>query len=196
MGSSGGSASALPSGLLLAGPASGEYLTPAAHFGYGGSNSEGFTANKVMFAPVWNNAGRAFSAIVFRVASATGGAVPRLGIYQPDTNGKPGALVAGSTVVGDATSNGYKEVPFSGGNLTLAKGLYWLAYVNQGAAPSISRYNSYNDAGVFSSTQSHVDINAGTLRYVQTGVSGALPASATPTVEVFNNPPVLALKAA
>lgn len=62
-------------------------------------------------------------------ASGAGGTKVRLGIYEGGTNLYPGALLLPAGLV-DADSTGIKAITI---NQALTKGLYWLAYLTDGA---------------------------------------------------------------
>ena len=104
-------------------------------------------------------------------AGATGGSEGRLGIYadlDDGYGGAPGALVAGSDV-----SVATDAIAFVQGTIacTLNPGLYWLAFVSQTSAPSVTAVTGMVPAIGYEFTASM----AGRNGYYKASVSGALP---------------------
>lgn len=123
-------------------------------------------------------------------SAGTAGALIRLGIYEDNGDGIPGALVIDAGTV-DATTTGVKEIVIS---QALARGDFHLAAAVQGAAatrPTI-RAHSGSDAmfpaGHPTATQISAYPIAGSY---QTGVTGALPATAAITNPTTVPPRVL-----
>lgn len=151
------------------------YTTATPQSGQSGTN------NQITFATFFVDATTAFDQIGCNVA-ATGnaGAVIRLGIYNADATGIPSTLVLDAgTVVGDS-GTGLKTITIS---QTLAPGLYFLAAGVQSAATTAPTIwtNSTGQTVVQYPLPAAVS-NFGNFisGYYQTGVSGALPSTATP----------------
>lgn len=105
-----------------------------------------------------------------------------LGIYT-DSNGFPGTLIASTGTV-DCSTTGWKEAAFTGGDITLNRGLYWIARlsggntkfnglsashaypVNLGMAPADSTYD-----------QSTVGTGTHGVRYTYGSWPGSLPST-------------------
>lgn len=104
----------------------------------------------------------------------TAGAVIRLGLYADDGDGAPGTrILDGGTV--DGTILGGLEATIS---QAVAEGPLWLAAVGQGSPatqPTVRAVTGFV-AGIGTTSLSQ----ALAARYVETGITGALPATATP----------------
>lgn len=136
---------------------------------------------EMRFAPLILAKTNVFSAANVVVGTAQEGATVRLGVYAADANGDPGALVREFGTV-DASTTGTKSLTISGG-ITLAPGLYFMVAVNQGStAATISRYGyaTYNRPALHG--DNNVASTYGMMVRKQTGVTGALPATATPVM--------------
>jgi hypothetical protein len=116
--------------------------------------------------------------------------VVRLGIYA-ETAGQPSTLILDAGTI-DATSTGVKEITIS---QALSVGVVWLCAVPQGSATVAWRCA---DAGDVGGSVSNTNTNAsqqGRSVFVETAVSGALPASATPTTNGSNYRPRIFVRA-
>lgn len=108
--------------------------------------------------------------------AGTATSVVRLGIYS-DTDGAPDALLLDAgTVAGDST--GYKEITVSQA-LSVAT-LYWIVCVWQVAAVGVLRASGLGAGAPFVG-QNALSTDPRVCTYVQSSVTGALPATATPT---------------
>jgi hypothetical protein len=120
-----------------------------------------------------------FNRITARVAAGAASATLRFGIYY-DVSGVPDALFAGSEVSGvSAATSGNKSGTFGAAWAADANTYYWLAVVAQTASPTmfmITPSVSSQDIASPDTTVSPAGI------YTETGVTGALPAVATPTL--------------
>jgi hypothetical protein len=97
---------------------------------------------------------------IFTGATFSGSSTVRVGIYN-DTNGQPSTLLLDAgTVAPVAASAGYTITI----NQTLSTGFYWLAFCQQGTAPTASIYG-----GAASSTS-----QGGNLLFAATTVNGTL----------------------
>jgi hypothetical protein len=111
------------------------------------------------------------------VAGAAG-AVVRLGLYAQGSNGRPGALIVDAGTV-SSESTGIKEIAVT----ETVEGLVWTAVVAQGA---VSTLRSTAGAAIPNETA----LSAGSLALNvrsgprQTGVSGALPSTASASSDV------------
>lgn len=131
--------------------------------------------NQVDLTPFWCRRAQAFDRIGFLQATAAGaGGVTRLGIYNDDGNGAPGALRNDfGTVATDGT--GEKLITIAE---TLQPGLYWLAGVPQvGAVGQVPRLGPL---GLFGFSQSITAMGVANGFYRQTSVTGALPNPCVP----------------
>jgi len=139
--------------------------------------------NEVYYSPLVVNVEGTFQAIGTNVTAGGGaGATLRFGIYADNGSGSPGRLLLDSGPVA-ATGTGAISEAIS---QVLLPGVYWLAVVAQGSAstPTIEALYGGNPlVGMINLTDGNI---AG---YGQTGVAGALPASALVTADV--NPDAL-----
>lgn len=132
--------------------------------------------------------------IACRVTTAgSAGAVARMGIYQDDGTGYPGALVLDAGTVA-TTTTGVKEIVI---NQTLQPGLYWLVVGGQGAPATNTTFQT-NGTGVGSVNVSSLpqipgdDANdvfslLGVNNWVMSGETGALPSTWTATKLAASN---------
>jgi hypothetical protein len=109
--------------------------------------------------------------------AGSAGSVVRLGIYG-DTDGEPGTLLLDAgTVAGDST--GYKDITIS--QALSAGTLYWIAVVWQVAAVGTVRASGIGSGSEWIGQLAN-NTDPRTCAFVQTGVTGALPGTATPTL--------------
>lgn len=124
-------------------------------------------------------------AINHALTAAGAGSVVRLGIYN-STDGLPSTLVLDAGPNVDlSTAAGFKFIAIS---QTLTPGLYWLAAVPQITSGS----PTFTVAPPSIAVPSDGSVSAGTK--FQSGVTGALPATATPLAGNVSQPPVLYLR--
>ena len=71
-----------------------------------------------------------------------GTATVRLGIYN-NTNGQPSTLILDAGTVTPTAANTVYEITIS---QTLSAGFYWLAFCQQGTAPTTSSYTGFGGA--------------------------------------------------
>lgn len=134
------------------------------------------TLNELIFVPF--PVGEALTAdrITIGVQTAQATSVVRLGIYS-STDGWPGARVLDAGTV-DASTTGYKEITIS--QALDAGTLYWLAYCAQTAAGTlVLRAPGIGDGSVWVGGSSAAE-DPRVCSYKESGVSGVLPATATP----------------
>jgi hypothetical protein len=141
---------------------------------------QGGTSGTLTFAPFPVDTAATFNQIsVWLTAVGAAGSTARLGIYQDTGGGAPGALLLDAGTVATDGATGQLGITIS---QALAAGMYWLACVpvSSGTAPSIW----FNSAGQnFAMAPLPAELpNFGNFvsGYNQTGVTGALPATATP----------------
>jgi hypothetical protein len=130
--------------------------------------------NDMVFAPTIVSRTITVDRIAINVSVAEAGATPRLGIYSATSANRPGDLILDCGTV-DASTIGNKQITISA---TIPAGLFFLAVAHQGASSTLRLTNCTIDTGII---KGHTNLNAALLTapnsYLQTGVSGALPAS-------------------
>jgi hypothetical protein len=128
----------------------------------------------VVYSPLWITHDLTITQIGLRVITGAAGSLYRLGVYSADADGNPDALLLDAGTL-DASTAGHKGI--SGLSLALTAGEYWTAVVLQGATGATTR----TMAGAVMRRSMNSLVNATELRcqFQQTGVSAALPASAT-----------------
>lgn len=174
-------------GLNLSGIKAGRYLIPE------GTTAAYRMANGEMYvAAILIPAACTVDRISCKIADAAGsGGTTRLGIYSPDANNMPGALLLDAGTV-DATGTGVKEITIS---QALSAGWYWLAAVNQGAASPTANLYYFNDGSKVIRTNYLGAANfseSPQQSFTVSGVTGALPAN--PTFSATYNPVVVGLR--
>lgn len=113
-------------------------------------------------------------------ATATSNRI-KLGIYSNSSQNKPETKLAETSAIetGTGQSLGFKYGDIS---LTVSRGLYWLAFLNQGTVPSnfygYSFAEKFVSQGTFASPPTNVNIQF--YGFWQTGVTGDLPTSPSP----------------
>lgn len=150
-------------------PAVGEYLTaPASARSAGVVN-----ADRVYWVPVPITEPMSFDRIAAEVTTEAVSAVLRLGLFL-DASSDPGArLIDAGTI--DASSTGFKQITI---DVSVARGVLWLTSASQGVGGATAQYRrattsvSLPAASPAGSTHPQA--------WVQTGVSGAFPATAVP----------------
>ncbi len=132
--------------------------------------------DKVTYHPFPVGGERTFDRITCGVQTVgAAGSVVRLGIYE-STNGEPDTrLLDAGTVAGDTT--GYKEITIS--QALSANTLYWIAVVAQVAAVPILRAGAVGSGADWMGQETN-NSDPRACCFTQTGVTGALPATATP----------------
>jgi len=143
--------------------------------------------NEMRLSPFIVGENQTFDRIGQEVTTLGSTSVVRLGIYGVTSENYPGALLLDAGTI-DAGSTGGKEIVI---NQALTPGLYYLAAVAQVATCSVRSKNSVPDllgAPTLVYTNSTV--------YVETGVSGALPANFTGVVANATSAPKVELRAA
>jgi hypothetical protein len=168
---------------------SGSYLQPE-----GASGTQLLVADRLYFTPLWVPEARTTDGLYIDISAAGSGGSPtlRLGIYLPDANGRPGArLVDAGTAV--ATGTGFVSVALS---QSLSRGLHWMACAAQGASSTQPTVRSLAGFNRFVATPVTLVGGANRSGYHENSVSGALPATATPTLTVTTGVPHVLVKAA
>lgn len=134
------------------------------------------------------------------ITTAEASATPRLGLYAPGADGRPGALIVdGGTV--DASTTGQKIVTL-GAAAELTDGLVYFAIAWQGAATAL-RYTRRlwpsggpQGAVALSSNATHMLTSGGAWSYSLNSVSGALPDPAAGASVLNGNVPTMWLRVA
>jgi hypothetical protein len=145
--------------------------------------------NKVIYVPIRVRNTTTFDRIACEVTTAaTTGGVTRLGLYRSD-NGLPTTYVYRTTTL-DSTVTGEVGETFAA-PLVVEPGLYFVASVAQVAAPTYRASATYTE---YVSQASFLGAGVSNC-LVETGVSGALPSTATATADA-GSAPLVALRAA
>jgi hypothetical protein len=129
--------------------------------------------NVMSFVPFYVPTTTTFTKLASATISGSASAVVRMGIYtaNPSTDA-PASLVVGTGTVSATTSNASPTATIS---QTLDPGLYFLAFVHQVAKSTML---SFSDAYQFPNVRTmYPGLKAN--NWIQTGVTGALPASAS-----------------
>jgi len=117
--------------------------------------------------------------------SGTASSVARLGIYD-DLNSKPDTLLLDAGTV-DITSTGYKEITI---NQAVQFGMVWLAVVPQNVSGN-PRFVQSDELSVPIRYSSPPTLQSNRWCFEQSGVTGALPATATATLSTNRAPVVV-----
>jgi hypothetical protein len=120
------------------------------------------------------------------VAAGSAGATVRLGIYS-DAGGVPSTLAIDAGVIDATGAAGWRGITIS---LPLAAGRWWLAAACQGASSTL-RAGSIGLDGRLGYTDGPTSAQFTPMGYQQSGVTGALPASVSPTVATALAPRVM-----
>ena len=169
--------------LLLIGQAVGLRLVTGFWYGGSGANTSVAPGNGIaryspLFVPVTTTVDRIGIEVV--TAGTTGTSKVRLGIYS-DSNGLPGALVLDAGQA-NADVTGSREITI---NQSLARGIYWLVAVPQGSPATEPVLRAMSGWSPFIGTSSGSGAATG---YTQSGVTGALPANASPGTSAGTTP--------
>lgn len=164
---------ALANAALLTGGKSGVYYGPTAT---AVTSANALPLNRLYCMPLHLAQDTTLDRIGVEVDVAAGSSTIRLGVYDDDGNGYPGARLLDAGTV-DSTSTGLKQITIS---LAVPAGLVWVGAVAQGGTPSIHRLSGRAlPVGLHSFVGGATVYNA----WLQDSVSGALPASFTTTKE-------------
>lgn len=161
-------------GVTLPAYLTGKCYPAGTHFGSGGNM--GASLNQPIMSPIFIKAAHTFTGIGVAVGvAASAGGVLRLGIYDDDGFGLPGALILDAgTVVADSTGNKTATI-----SQALTAGVKWLVCVAQVAGtPQIAANaaeSSFLALGVSAANCPVVIVGY----YASGAVSGALPSSLT-----------------
>lgn len=151
------------------------------------------TVDRVYYVPISFRRACTLDRIGFTLTAAVASSVARLGIYT-DTDGRPGSLVVDAGTVSTAAGLGAKEIVIS---QAVDRGRYWLACVSQGGASGATLWQSFGYATAhLVSAAAAADFNTSGMAsgFRESGVSGALPATATP-VGLLASVPVMIVRA-
>lgn len=131
------------------------------------------TAGLMEVRPFWVPVRRAFDRMGIFVNSASAGSSYRMGIYNSN-GGRAGSLLLDAGTV-DTTTTGAKAATIS---VTLDPGVYFIAAVSQGGAPTVTRFPNPTPQPFFSNVTSP-DSSAFGFMEQMSGITGALPSSFT-----------------
>lgn len=140
-----------------------------------GGSSWAPARDRLYFTPIFTRSSFTLVGLHTRViANAAAGATFRLGIYSATSLGQPGSLLLDAGTV-DASSTGFKSI--SGLSLAMVPGLYFAAFVMQGAATGPTTYNWAGTPSFQFSTSVGSLQHDRRSHYAMAGQTGALPAS-------------------
>jgi hypothetical protein len=129
--------------------------------------------NRIYYSPIFVDSTTSFDRLAFRTGTTfSGTATVRLGIFE-NTDGVPSTLILDAGTVSATASGTIYEITIS---QSLNAGFYWLAFAQQGTAPTTATYFGATSAGTANQNyymMTSSAINAGPLNgYTQTS-SGA-----------------------
>jgi hypothetical protein len=147
------------------------------------------------YTPIYIDKSTTFDRIALATASTfTGTATVRLGIYN-DNNGVPSTVVLDAGTVSATFNSSAYTITIS---QTLANGMYWLAFCQQGTAPSTGSYvgniNSQAQGNLLFNSAAGTPTNNLTAGYFQSSVTGAFATASSPTITT--NTPYVWIRAA
>jgi hypothetical protein len=153
----------------------------------------GLTNDRVVYTPLWiPEAADAVTIAVDMTISGSVGSVIRVGLVLPDANGRPGTfLLDGGTIDSTVAAATLTKVITA----AVPVGLIWVATCGQGApstAPTVRAHSGWSRW----MRPTSVATAATRSGYLQTGVSGAFPASATPSLTSLGAATCVALQRA
>jgi hypothetical protein len=139
------------------------------------SNFAAPAQSTLLCTPMMVTAAETWDRVGLRCSAVVAGSTVRLGVYNDNGNGQPGTLLAEWGTIDTATATGDLTLTIS---QALNPGLYWLAGVSQGGAPSVRCVNATpNDLHYFIGS---TPFNFGqAFAFQQASVTGALPATFT-----------------
>lgn len=158
-----------------------------------GKSSAAVTQNLLYFLPFIVPVTGSYTAIGCDVTTGVAGSTVTMGIYSD--SGGPATLLYSTA----AQSSAALGLIFGSVTATLNAGFVWLAVVGQGGAPSLQFHgsNDFTAAGQALTNQAGSGGNnfaqPNQSQWQQSGVTGALPATATPALVVNAAIPVLGL---
>jgi len=135
------------------------------------------TQSRLYLLPFWVHTTETFDRIGIRVTATAASSVIRLGIYSANSNYEPTSLVLDAGTVDSATAISSQEITIS---QQLTPGMYFLAAVPQGGAPSFQTIgnNPLSIPGFSSIPFSSVVTNQAILTtYIIGSITGALPST-------------------
>lgn len=179
---------------LAQGQELGARMRPGIYYGpQGGSAATAPTSGWLLAVPIFVPRSTTIDRIGVNVTTAgAAGSVVKVGIYADvldSYGGYPGNLVSGSEQTLVAETTGFKEATVS---LPLTPGLYWLAAVVQGGSPSVTVLSGSGNQVVGYQAAGTV---AGRLAWLQTGVTGALPATFSTSASSQGTAPLVQVRA-
>ncbi len=144
----------------------------------GQTSSQALTANGVYLVGVVLNAPVTLTGVRLRFAAGGSGHYD-VGIYDSSgTNGAPGNLLAhaAATSTSLATATGTQSPTFTGGNLNLAPGKYWLAVWVDNATDTVNKQSASGNMAVIQSGT----VTAGPLPAAASSITGLANATVKP----------------
>lgn len=167
-------------------------FTAGWYYGPGGGRSAlALTQNQLNYVPFWVGEAVTLDRIGCEVTTLAAASVVRLGIYGDTGGGLPGALLLEAAGTIDAGVGGAAELTIS---QALTPGLHWLAAVAQGGTPALRVVTGALVPGPGNTLGATTGSSAPAGVY-QTGVTGALPATAAPASRAIL-PPLVVVRAA
>lgn len=138
-------------------------------------------ADRIYLVPFKVDRQTTFVGMGFRCSTTDAGSVTRAGIYYDNGAGVPGDLIDQTSDIDTSTATGGLSAAFTGGNLTLNRGHYWLAVVSDGT-PSI-HFMSSSDNLRWLGFGNYNDVtgSVGVIEDIGFSGTGVLPSTITPT---------------
>lgn len=157
---------------------------------FGLLNNGAITAGTLFYVPLWVPRPITISELYMNVSSAGGaGSVLRAGVYASDAlTGDPLTLLAEAATTLSGVTTGGKQFSIT---LGLFEGLYWLA-----AAAQVANTTVYVQDYLGGQMPVATGANLVGRGFSQSGVTAALPATATPVVNDSSLPPRILAKVA
>jgi hypothetical protein len=142
--------------------------------------------SRAYYTPIFIDKTTSFDRIAIRTSTFVGTSTVRLGIYN-DTNGKPSTVALDAGTVSCTAATTVYEITIS---QSLAPGIYWLAFCQQGTAPTTPGYTGNSGSNQGGSGLISGNITVGTqdmLGFYQASVTSAF-ATATSLVASVASP--------
>lgn len=154
-----------------------KFTTAKWYAALGGRSTISHNLNRMTYMPIWLPASSSVDRLGVEVTTVgAAGSVIRVGMYDDDGGGRPGALLVDAGTV-DATTTGAKELTVT--QDLASGGVYWLAAVAQVATATL-RSATGPLLPVGTDTLAAATAATPPVGFYENSISGALPASATP----------------
>lgn len=165
---------------------SAEYFAPDG----AASATIGTTQSRLYFIPLRVNGNYTIDRIAVNVTTQAASSSTRCGLYSSSGGRPAGLLQDAGAATHDTTTLGDKEATVS---WPVTPGLYWLAVVLQGGAPTVRAMNYPSDIASVIGSTTLSDLTGGTPSpiWIQNAVTGALPDPATPIFASGNVPRII-----